>query len=104
MKTVIIRKNKDLPSVDKTMVKKLKSLKDKDIDVSDMPPLTKDDLMMAIPIKLLGRGLYKPVKRPIKINCDADVIEWFRSMGKGYQTKMNLVLRQYMLSRIARSK
>jgi len=50
--------------------------------------------------KLLNRSLYRPVKIPVKINYDADVLEWFRSSGKGYQTRMNAVLREYMLSQI----
>lgn len=37
-----------------------------------------------------------PTKRRIGLRLDADVIDWFQSQGKGYQTRMNAVLRRYM--------
>ena len=37
----------------------------------------------------------KSAKRPTTIRLDADVLEWFQAMGKGYQTKINAVLRAY---------
>jgi uncharacterized protein (DUF4415 family) len=42
--------------------------------------------------------LYRPVKIPVKVNYDADVLEWFRSFGKGYQTRRNAALREYMIA------
>jgi uncharacterized protein (DUF4415 family) len=87
-----------LPPLDTGRIKKLKGLKDKDIDVSDMPPLTTEQLARLVPAKLLNRSLYKPVKIPVKINYDADVLEWFRSFGKGYQTRINAALREYMMA------
>ncbi len=35
-------------------------------------------------------------KIPITVRLDADVLEWFRSRGKGYQTHINAVLRSFM--------
>lgn len=40
-----------------------------------------------------------PRKEPIKLRIDADVIGWFRKTGKGYQTRMNNVLRAFVESR-----
>jgi uncharacterized protein (DUF4415 family) len=40
--------------------------------------------------------LYKPRKVPITIRLDADVAEWFRSNGRGYQTRINGLLRKVM--------
>jgi uncharacterized protein (DUF4415 family) len=37
-----------------------------------------------------------PVKQPVTIRIDADVLEWFRSRGRGYQTQINRLLRRYM--------
>ncbi len=34
-------------------------------------------------------------KRQITVRLDADMIDWFKSQGKGYQTRMNAVLRTY---------
>jgi len=73
-------------------------MKDKDIDTSDMQTMTQEQLARFVPAKLLNRSLYRPVKIPVKVNYDADIIEWFRSFGKGYQTRMNSALREYMLT------
>ena len=88
----------NLPPLDEERIKKLKKMRDTDIDLSDMPALTQEQLARFVPAKLLNRSLYRPVKVPVKINYDADVLEWFRSFGKGYQTRINSVLREYMLS------
>jgi len=91
----------DLPPLDEQRFKKLKTLKDKDIDTSDMPALTQEQLARFVPAKLLNRSLYRPVKIPVKINYDADILEWFRSFGKGYQTRINAALREYMQSHLS---
>lgn len=44
------------------------------------------------------RGL-PPPKQPVKLRVDADVLDWFRRTGKGYQTRMNNVLRAFVESR-----
>jgi len=87
-----------LPPLDEERIEKLKKMRDEDIDFSDMPAMTQEQLARFVPAKLLNRSLYRPVKIPVKINYDADVLEWFRSFGKGYQTRINAVLREYMLS------
>ena len=99
----MVKTLEDLPPLDEERIKKLKKMRDMDIDVSDMPALTQEQLARFVPAKLLNRSLYRPVKVPVKINYDADVLEWFRSFGKGYQTRMNAVLREYMLSHFGES-
>ena len=37
-----------------------------------------------------------PRKAAISLRLDADVLDWFRAQGAGYQTRMNAVLRAYM--------
>ncbi|HEU0147455.1 MAG TPA: BrnA antitoxin family protein [Bradyrhizobium sp.] len=37
-----------------------------------------------------------PLKTPVNAKFDVDVVEWFKSQGRGYQTRMNAVLRKYM--------
>ncbi|WP_081468706.1 BrnA antitoxin family protein [Treponema primitia] len=39
----------------------------------------------------------EPVKVALSIKIDADVLDWFKSKGKGYQTRINAVLRETML-------
>ena len=69
-------------------------------DISDIPELTQEQLAMAVKARQIRKTIYKPVKVPVKINYDADVLEWFRSFGKGYQTRMNAVLREYMINHL----
>jgi uncharacterized protein (DUF4415 family) len=70
-------------------------MRDEDIDYSDSPPWTDEDFARSV-VRwgLDGRG--PPPKSLITLRLDADVLEWFRSLGKGYQTRINLLLRSYM--------
>jgi uncharacterized protein (DUF4415 family) len=43
----------------------------------------------------LPPGIGAP-KKQLTVRLDTDIIDWFKSQGKGYQTRMNAVLRQYM--------
>jgi uncharacterized protein (DUF4415 family) len=40
--------------------------------------------------------LVLPPKQAVSLRVDADVLAWFRAQGKGYQTRMNAVLRHYV--------
>jgi len=40
-----------------------------------------------------------PKKEPVNLRIDSDVLDWFRQSGKGYQTRMNNVLRAFVTSR-----
>jgi uncharacterized protein (DUF4415 family) len=39
---------------------------------------------------------YRPIKRPLSLRVDADILDWFQSQGQGYQTRMNFALREYV--------
>ncbi len=41
-------------------------------------------------------GLYKPIKKPVTLRLDADVLAWFKKQGRGYQTRINRALRRVM--------
>jgi len=51
----------------------------------------------------LGAGFWKKAKvvypegpkRQLTVRLDADMVEWFKEKGRGYQTRMNAVLRSY---------
>ncbi|MCL2007161.1 MAG: BrnA antitoxin family protein [Treponema sp.] len=49
------------------------------------------------PSHLRNMANYKPIKKTVNVRLDADVIEWLQSTGKGYQTRMNAILREAML-------
>ncbi len=40
--------------------------------------------------------LYRPIKKPVTLRLDADVIAWFKKSGHGYQTRINRALRKLM--------
>ena len=66
---------------------------DSEIDFSDIPELTAEKWKKGI----RGR-FYRPVKRQITARVDADVLEWLKSQGKGYQSRINAILRREMLT------
>ena len=68
--------------------KRLGSMSDKDIDYSDIPELNEAFFEEA--------EWRPPTKQPVTIRLDADVLEWFRKQGPGYQTRINRLLRRYM--------
>jgi len=70
----------------------LAAMPDSEIDTSDAPPVA--DWSGAI------RGaFFRPIKKPVAIRLDADVLDWFRNTGKGYQTGINNVLCAFVESR-----
>jgi uncharacterized protein (DUF4415 family) len=42
-------------------------------------------------------GMYRPIKKPVTLRLDADVLAWFQRQGRGYQTRINQALRKLML-------
>lgn len=79
-----------MQNTSKTDWEKLANTDDSSIDTSDIPELKNDFFSEAV-IRI-------PAKKPITIRLDEDVLEWFKSQGKGYQTKINKLLRTYMES------
>lgn len=73
---------------------RLRRMKDEDIDVSDIPPL--DDAFFKNAILRMPEK-----KRAVSLRLDADILDWFRKQGQGYQTRINAVLRLYMRARNA---
>jgi len=68
--------------------KRIDSLRDEDIDYSDIPKLGPDFFARAI--------LWPGPKKQITLRLDPDVLAFFRKRGKGYQTSINAVLRKYV--------
>lgn len=57
-----------------------------------MPELTEAQLAEIKPA-----AHYRPVKKQITARVDADVLAWLKSQGKGYQSRINAILRREML-------
>jgi uncharacterized protein (DUF4415 family) len=77
-------------------LKALAALPESEIDTAEMPAIT--DWSRAV------RGpFYRPIKRPLSLRVDADVVDWFQRQGQGYQTRMNQALREYVERRRKRA-
>ncbi len=75
---------------DRTDWPRVKATKDKDIVIDDDAPEITEEFL---------RNAVITVKRPkqnLTLRVDPDVLEWFRAKGKGYQTRINAILRAYM--------
>lgn len=61
-------------------------------DFSDCPAQTPDEL------KLFTRvgSIYKPMKSHVTLRIDNDILSVFKAEGKGYQTRINNALREYI--------
>jgi uncharacterized protein (DUF4415 family) len=46
---------------------------------------------------------YRPIKSPVTIRVDADVLAWLKGQGRGYQTRINKLLREAMESKRRRA-
>lgn len=76
----------------KAELKALADMSDSGIDYSDIPPLTEEFWKNAVP-----NPFYKPIKTHASVRIDSDVMAWLKSYGKGYQTRMNAILREAMM-------
>lgn len=66
-----------------------------EIDFSDLPATTEQDWRGAM------RGkFYRPTKQQLTVRIDSDVLEWLKSQGKGYQSRLNDILRMAMLEKL----
>ena len=69
-------------------LKKLDAMKDEDIDYSDIAEFD-DTLLKSVEMK------FSPGKKQIAIRIDTDVLDWMKAQGKGYQSRINAILRSY---------
>jgi uncharacterized protein (DUF4415 family) len=73
--------------------KRIAAMKDEDIDLSEIPEVTPE---------MFARGVLRrnfqpiPPKKQLTLRIDSDVVEWYKKQGRGYQTKINSLLRAYM--------
>jgi uncharacterized protein (DUF4415 family) len=75
----------------KSDLARLDQMRDSDIDYSDIPPLDDEFFEKAT-------VAWPPVKQQLTIRLDSDVLEWLKANGRGYQTRINRILRAAMES------
>ena len=101
MKKQLVRHDIDLANLpplsdaQKTELASLAARADSEIDYSDIPPLTEDFWKNAVSGKF-----YKPTKTSTTVRIDSDVLAWLKAQGKGYQSRINAILRREMISSI----
>lgn len=99
MKTVSVTLA-DLPPLSPAQAAELRALAerpDSEIDYNDIPPQDPADWAGA------ERGrFYRPLKTQTSIRIDKDVMAWLKRDGKGYQTRINAILREAMLRDLQR--
>lgn len=67
-------------------IEELKALAEQSVDTSDIPELAKEDFLK----------MYRPIKKTLSIRLDSDIVVWIKSYGKGYQSRINTILRNAM--------
>jgi len=67
----------------------IRAIRGEDIDLSEMPEVL--DWSGAE----IGK-FYRPPKKSVTMRLDADVLDWLKGYGKGYQTRVNFLLRHAM--------
>lgn len=75
---------------DRTDYARLDAMTDADIDYSDIPDHGDDPEFWAKAVRMPRN------KQGVFIRLDADVLDWFKAQGPGYQTRINAVLRAYV--------
>ncbi len=90
-----------ISSKSQTDWERLNGMNDEDIDLSDIPELTPESFAKAV----VKRGLkIEENKAQLTIRVDRDVLAWFKSQGRGYQTRINSLLRAYMNANVKQNK
>lgn len=73
----------------------LAAMPDDTIDLSDIPEATEKFWKNAV-----RNPWYRPRKQQVTLRIDADVLAWLRRGGKGYQSRLNSLLRDAMLAQL----
>lgn len=92
---VIVRRSQGETLPDRTDWERVRALTDADIEKAiaedpDAAPLLDEEWFKKAEI------VFPPGKSALSLRVDTDVLAWFKSQGKGYQSRMNAVLRAYM--------
>jgi uncharacterized protein (DUF4415 family) len=77
-------------------IRALQRMKNEQIDLTDIPQSGGWD-------KAVIGKFYRPIKKSLTIRLDADVLAWLKGQGKGYQTRINGLLRHAMIGIRSRS-
>jgi uncharacterized protein (DUF4415 family) len=82
-------KGRHIMSISKKRLAEIKKIKDEKIDYSDIPE-TDEKFWAKAEMKM------PETKKGVYLRVDPEVLTWFQKAGKGYQTRINAVLRSYV--------
>lgn len=91
-KLIRVSGNRPLTIAQRRRLKELAAMPDDQIDFSDIPEATEKFWANAV-----RNPFYRPVKKQLTVRLDSDIIAWLQKKGKGYQTRLNALLRGAML-------
>jgi uncharacterized protein (DUF4415 family) len=85
-----------VPMVDRTDYERVDRMPDGEVERiaandADGPPMTDEEWAQG--------DIRRPIKIPVGLKLDDDVLGWFKAQGRGYQTRINAVLRRYVEAR-----
>jgi uncharacterized protein (DUF4415 family) len=83
-----VKKEKNMKKRPSSDWNRVDTMRDEDIDYSDIPKQGVDFFANAI--------LWPGPKQQITLRLDPDILKFFKKHGRGYQTTINAVLRKYM--------
>jgi uncharacterized protein (DUF4415 family) len=91
--------NKPFSPEELEQLARLEAMSDDDIDTSDIPELPASAVLVS-----RGSTGYRPVKRPVTIRLDSDIVSWFKDHAgdKPYQSEINSVLRRHVVEAMRR--
>lgn len=101
MKTKIVKRKVDLknpPTLtdeQRARLSLMAKMPDSELDYSEIPSMGDAFWKSAV-----RNPFYKPTKQATTVRIDADVLLWLKGQGKGYQTRINAILRNSMVQSI----
>jgi uncharacterized protein (DUF4415 family) len=99
MQRTTIRRELDgaapLTKAERADLARLAAAPDSAIDYDEIPP--GEPGATATRLRDLRPEWFRPVKQSTTVRIDADVLAWLRAKGRGYQTRLNAILREAML-------
>lgn len=98
MNTIVTMTLDDVKNLQPISDERLKEIEefDEKFDDSDCPPMTKEELFQFKPWYEVHPEWIKIKKSDIYTKIDVDILDWLKKAGKGYQTRLNAVLRWAM--------
>ena len=82
----------------KNKKRKRKKARPRPARIGDLRASVEDDVLLLADEKTGAESRWnRPRKRRISLRVDVEVVDWFKSKGPGYQTRMNRILRRVMM-------